>query len=143
MTEEIQTIIADIEIYFPFLFEKGFKIVRAEYYEQNFGNWLVVLNSEKSCIRLLQDRSYVSCSIGPSCVVGGGGIDYALDVVIAFLTEGKARSQKLGIIKPYQEQFQEIAVNIENYIERINQLFQKDFAEYGDELDSLARKMWF
>jgi len=56
---------AQIKSSFNFLFNDGFQIVKI-FDRLGFGNWIIVLQSEKAVIRIIQDREDVSIMIGPS-----------------------------------------------------------------------------
>ena len=68
-SEDNQTkiVTSKIKKYFGFLFEHGFKIDKVDVNGPN-GAWMVVLRSEKCKIRIIEDRSYISCEIAPTWV---------------------------------------------------------------------------
>lgn len=75
---------------FPFLLDEyGFKVSDEKVFE-SFGNWAIVLTSDKYCrIRLTQDRGEVSISFGPDWPDPGweAGPWYDISVVLTALNE--------------------------------------------------------
>ncbi len=61
----IEKPIRDVRAYFPYLFEEGFQILHSTYDPQHFGNWILVLASDKCVIRVVQDRGQIVLLIGP------------------------------------------------------------------------------
>ena len=56
---KIDTIKKDINRYFGYLFNKGFKFHRVEYSPQFFGNWVVELEAPNCMMYLTDDRNWL------------------------------------------------------------------------------------
>jgi len=63
--KKINNIVVQIRKYFGFLFEHDFRIIDKFYDNTNFGNWIVLLRSEKLFLQFVQDRGDLSIIIGP------------------------------------------------------------------------------
>jgi hypothetical protein len=57
-------ILKDVKKHFSFLLDKGYKISKAEYSFQHFGNWVVTFESQKCKIIIIQDRLELLLSFG-------------------------------------------------------------------------------
>jgi len=64
--KKINSNVEQIYSHFGFLFDRdGFEIIDRLYDSQNFGNWTVLLRSDKLFMRIVQDRNDIYLSIGP------------------------------------------------------------------------------
>lgn len=86
---ELYFILKDINRYFSFLFEKGYKIRSAEYAARFNGNWTVQFESQSCIIHIVQDRGNIEISFTPPA--GAKSIkDYiGLVEMISLATQGK------------------------------------------------------
>jgi len=62
---KINNIVNRIRKHFDFLFNRGFEVIDKVYDNQSFGNWIVLLRSDKLFIRFIQDRGDVFLTLGP------------------------------------------------------------------------------
>ena len=63
---ELHFILKDINRYYSFLLEKGFKIRSAEYTAKFNGNWVVQFESKYCIIHIVQDRCNIEISFTPT-----------------------------------------------------------------------------
>ena len=61
----VETIVKNVELYFNFLYEKGFVISNAEYVPQLNGNWDVEFKSQNCFIYIVSDRDEIILDIAP------------------------------------------------------------------------------
>jgi hypothetical protein len=78
-------ILKDVKRHFGFLLDKGYKISKAEYSFQHFGNWVVMFESQKCKIILIQDRLELLLSFAPRKTEVKEG--FSLGTMVYFLTE--------------------------------------------------------
>jgi len=62
---KINDVVKQIRKYFDFLYDRGFETTYKFYDRKAFGNWIVILRSEKYFIRFVQDRGAIFLQIGP------------------------------------------------------------------------------
>jgi hypothetical protein len=140
--EVVQPKISDkIRHWFNWLFDEyGFALATERQFD-SFGNWVVVLQSDKcGRIRIIQDRGEVFLALGPqwSPVSWDAGPWYSLDVVVRYLSDGDDRfDPALGEI---EQQMERLAEKLQCNISAACGLFRSDaFWEKKDELDALQQ----
>ncbi|CAG0963756.1 hypothetical protein ANAEL_00781 [Anaerolineales bacterium] len=64
-TKNIYEALYYIEKHFSFLYNLGFQIVNQHFYNESFGNWIVIFQSQKCILRFIQDRRDIHIEVGP------------------------------------------------------------------------------
>ncbi|MGC8788278.1 MAG: hypothetical protein ACP5Q1_12710 [Anaerolineae bacterium] len=133
----------EIRQLFHYLFDEyGFALAIEQRFE-SFGNWVVVLRSDKcGRIRIMQDRGEVFLALGPqwSPVSWDVGPWYSLDVVVRYLSDGHDRFE--STLGQTEQQIERLAEQLRRYVSPACELFQKDmFEEKRGELDALRQKV--
>jgi hypothetical protein len=110
--KKINNIVDQIQKHFGFLFEHDFRVIDKLYDNANFGNWIVLLRSEKLFIRFVQDRGDLSISIGPHLSYHqlrdtDNLID--VDILIDYIKKKDFDISPRGISKSMMEQLQRLS----------------------------------
>ncbi len=135
--------VEQIQHYFGYLFrDHGFAFAEEQYFS-SFGNWVVVLKSERcACIRITQDRGEVFTDLGPMWWRDRpvDGPWFSLDIVIRLLTVGR-KGFKFSSDRA-EERLQESANVLREYIDPVCVLFQpSEFERHLEELETLRREI--
>lgn len=130
-----------IRHWFCWLFDDyGFTLVTEQHFE-SFGNWAVVLQSDKcGRIRIMQDREEVFLACGPqwSPVSWDVGAWYSLDTVVRYLSNGE--DQFDPVLGETEQQMKRLAEVLQRYMSPACILFQGDvFWVKKCELDALQQ----
>jgi hypothetical protein len=130
-----------IKEHFDYLFtEYGFK-VHSESDFPSFGNWAVVLLSNRCRLRFFQDRGTVFLDLGPPhpSPEWQAGSLHGLNFLIEFLTKGKEMFEyEHGEI---DEQLKRLADALHVYLDQICQAFdQGDLEQDNDELKQFSEQ---
>lgn len=132
-----------INRYFSYLFDDyGFTVSEVQDYA-SFGNWMVLLTSDKCRIRFIEDRGQVTISLGPVSNAPNLNIDawFDLQVVTAYLNQNKFRWDYA--IGDTELQFVRLATTLHPYLDRIIELFTtKSIDEYETALHHLWAEHW-
>jgi hypothetical protein len=139
-------VIKDVKKHFGFLFDKGYTISKTSYSYQNFGNWIITLESQKCTIKLVQDRLELLLSLAPRNAEIKDS--FSLEAMIYFVTKGqiivgsfdgdlswgkKKQYERLSnLLKEYHDQLIPYLDN-DNYLEN-------DFGNYKYDLVLMQRK---
>ena len=134
MEEDIlPTVISEIEKYFHFLFERGFKIQSKTYYPQAFGDWEIVLESPSCQIRIGTDRGEVILGFLP--LKAHSNFAVGLRAAIYFLSRGE---QYIGVYKgnilDSEKQLEMYANLLEKHLDQILPLFGDGHEKYREDL---------
>ena len=129
----------DINRYFKFLFDRGFKFSDSFYDAQYFGNWMVSLESSKCIIEISSDRNELFVAFAS---IKERKSTIGLKPMIYFLSQGQ------NVIGPYEgnlfwgkkKQYQRLASLLEEYIDQITLYFGNDFQKYKEEMISAGKK---
>ncbi len=136
---KLDPILRDIEHYFGFLFDKGYKIYHVK--ELPMGDWEVVLESLDNSIVIYSDHGEINLAFTPidSDIKNQVGIR----AMIYFLSGEQnfiGRYDK-NIASNRQKIFEKLAGLVKEYKDQITPYFGKDFEKYRPEL-ILARKKY-
>jgi hypothetical protein len=153
---DLDEIVKTIEWKFAFLFEKGFMVSNKAFYENEFGNWIVSLDSTMFKIRLRQDKNDIFISFGPiwaSSEIRDFKHFFDLEVILAYLTGeknyypiaskgGKTEAVLEDLSRLTRLHLQEIARLFEpdRFVEKEEELHKLGKELFGQFIDSLRRK---
>jgi hypothetical protein len=133
----LERAIFDINRYFGYLFEDGFKTVGTKYEPQHFGNWMIVLHSSKCGIRIHQDRREIFVIIGPpwaSSNLNETDHYYDLRLIVAFLENSELINMDSDL-RNIESQYEKLAEQLLRYYNQIISLINRsDFANIEKEL---------
>ena len=125
---ELYFILKDINRYFSFLLEKGFKLRYAEYAARFNGNWTVRFESENCIIHIVQDRGNIEVSFTPPS--GAKSIKDYVDLVqmIFLVTQGKTYigGFENSLHWKKKRQFEKISGLLKEYIDQISYYFERN-----------------
>ena len=124
---ELYFILKDINRYFSFLLEKGFKIRSTEYAAKFNGNWTVQFESQNCIIYIVQDRGNIEVSFAPPS--GAKSIKDYIDLVqmISLVTQGKTYigGFENSLHWKKKRQFEKISGLLKEYIDQISYYFER------------------
>jgi len=124
---ELYFILKDINRYFSFLFEEGFKIRSAEYAAKFNGNWTVRFESQNCIINIVQDRGNVEISFTPPS--GAKSIKDYVDLVqmIYLVTQGAVYigGFENSLHWKKKRQFEKLSELLKEYIDQISHYFER------------------
>ena len=132
-----------IEDYFQFLFRDGFQIVD-RYDQLAFGNWIVVLGSEKGLVRFIQDREEISVRMAPPWA--STSIDQSqhyidLSLLVNFLNKTETISLSTRKSLRMTDQFESLRSKLHaHYSEIISLLTSDNFLATEDEIKIFQRR---
>ena len=139
---ELHFILKDINRYFGFLFEKGYKIREAHYSTHSNGNWHVDIESKECVVSIVQDRSEILAYFSPTFGSIPSNDKVSIEAMIYFLSEGK------NIVESYQgnlawskrKQFERLAGLLRTYIDQIAPYFRSTYDEHKAKLKEGERQ---
>lgn len=139
---KVMSINKDINYYFRFLFESGFKIRSIQYFPEKNGNWLVDVESIDFGIQVYSDRNVLNLVLVPA-KVPNNEITISLRAMIYYLTDGR---EFIGDFEGNfawnkAKQFERLARLLKEYIHEITPYFGAEFERYRSELLQ-AQKMY-
>ena len=144
MKKGIDKAVSEIKKYFPDLFDEGYKIVATKYDENNFGNWIIVLHSNKSGIRIMNDRRQIVVLIGPPWALANlekTDHYYDMKIIIAFLEKGSSVDFNADL-QHMELQYEKINQQLHVYYQQIIQLVNSpDFENIEKELHLLYKNI--
>jgi hypothetical protein len=141
--EKIQRnfVLKNIQHYFEFLFEKGYKIRETKY-----GHKYIKLESKDCVISIIKDRGEILVSFSP---VFGSDDDYnnnqiGLEAMMYYLSQGKnyISYAERTRVKSEKEQYKRLANLLKEHTDKIASYFGHAYFEYRDELKK-AEKTYF
>ena len=135
-----ERIVEDIKRYFGFLFDKGYHIRDVRYFPESFGNWYVILECPRYCLRIDYDRSYISILFDPE--KANGRHQFGLESLIYYLSTGK---HFVGYFEgnpawERKKQFERLADLLKQYHDQIASLFVSDFYRLREDLTASQKK---
>ena len=138
--EKIDSVLKDINRYFGFLFERGYKLRSADEYPRLNGNWIVVLESQVCVIHFICDRDAILISFGPLYFER----DYRIGIkaMVYFISKGEhfVGAFQGNLFWNRQKQFKELSILLRDYIDRIEPYFGNGFEKYKEELMAVQIK---
>jgi len=125
--KKVDFIIKNIEHYFGFLFDRGYKIRHAEYSPQFNGNWVVELESSNCVIYITKDRNDLLLEFS-SLRDRNPRNRIVIEKMIYLLSNGQT------IIEPFKgnlawgkkKQFERLSSLLREYIDQITSYFGAD-----------------
>jgi hypothetical protein len=132
-----------IKDYFQFLFRDGFQIVK-KYDHLEFGNWIVILGSEKGLIRFIKDREEIFIRIAPSWA--SISIDQSqhyidLSLLVNFLTKTEAITLTVRKSLEMTDQFKTLRSQFHShYSQIISVLTSNNFSAIEDEIKMFQQR---
>jgi len=128
---ELHFILKDINRYYGFLFEKGFKIRSAKYTANFNGNWVVQFESKYCIIHVVQDRCNIEISFTPT--LGSKLVNNHTDLVQMIYLVTRPQVYVSGfedyIHWKKKRQFNKTASLLREYIDLIFQYFKNNYSE--------------
>jgi hypothetical protein len=140
----IERVLSDLKKYFPYLFDGQFQVVTTKYDKEAFGNWIVVLHSNKCGIRFYQDRRQVFVMMAPhwaSVNLAETNHYFDIEFYIALLENNEnieTESDLQHIELQYEKMSKELLLYYEQIVRLVN---QPDFANIEKELHQLREKV--
>lgn len=129
--------------HFGFLFERGTRVIFADYDTHAFGNFVIVLETTELRISFFRDRGTITTQVGPLWATPNweGEPWYDLIAIVAFLT------QKQVLISGYwkyefddEKQLEQLTKVFLFYYDRIVELFRADaFHKNKEALDLVSQ----
>jgi hypothetical protein len=149
MLEDERSISEKIESHFQFLFDRGFSFRFVEYYPEDMGNWIVILESVDCLVDFTQDRGYIFISFGHN---HSGAHDlhallydfkwFDLMALVYYLSKGK------NYIGHYEEELRDKDKQLERlsritaeYIDKIIPVMGKDFEKHRSNLLAVNKQV--
>ena len=130
-------VINEINAHFGYLFHDGIQIHKV-FDRLAFGNWIVVLNSEKCVIRIIQDRRQISLEAAPSWA----SVDIKdsehftdLNLLVAYL-ENKEKFSSVDKVSSSEDQFKNLGLLLKSHYEEIISFLTSD--EYFKREEEIA-----
>lgn len=139
-------IVEVIEEKFNFLFNEGFSISGKAFYESEFGNWIVALESPRFKIRFRRDRNDLFMSIGP--VWAQSDIRdfkhfFDLEVVLVYLSGDRSYYPVIAKGREIKDALEGLSKLTRLYFKPITNLFEGDeFNEKEKELHKLGKELF-
>jgi hypothetical protein len=123
---ELYFISKNINHYFGFLFEKGYKIRSIEYAPKFNGNWTVELESQNCIIYIVQDRGNIEVSFKHSSSTKSTEDYIDLPQMISLVTQGKIHFSGFEnyIYWKKKRQFEKLSDVLREYIDQISHYFK-------------------
>ncbi len=118
---KIEKVIDELKENLGFLFEEGFVIISSMYDESSFGNWIVVLQSERCLIKLINDRNQISVLFAPAhdAETDISHIEFAdLEFFIAHI-EGRDFLPRISDIQKMDTQYQILSEKLRQYFDQV------------------------
>ena len=132
-----------IRKYFDFLFKDDFEITSTKYDYQNFGNWIIALQSRNEIVRFYQDRGEIYALIGPpwaSRSLDDSQHFFDLRIIVSFLEDSE--SIKIGNTGKLNNQLESLAKIFLNYYTRITSIFNDEsFPQVEEKLKIHRQKL--
>ena len=139
--KKVNSTIKEIERYFGFLYEKGFKIRYTEYSTHISGNWVIEFASNNCTIYIINDRKYISIDFSPvENSLSGDRFDinnlFDLGTMIYYLNKGKIEIGGFRWKLNYQKRkhLQRLSELLEKHIDDITPYFDDNFETHKDDL---------
>jgi hypothetical protein len=138
----IDTVLKDINRYFGFLFERGYKLRSADDYPRVNGNWIVVLESQACVIHITSDRDSIVVDFGPIFLERVGQYRIGIKAMVYYISKGQhfVGTFDENSFWNRQKQYKELAGLLKDYIDQIEPYFGNGFEKYKDELISAQKK---
>lgn len=117
----VEKVINEIKENLGFLFEEGFVIISSMYDERSFGNWIVVLKSEKCLIKLINDRHQISVLFAPAqnSETDINHIDFAELAYFVAHIEGRDFLPQNNDTQKMDVQYQILSARLRQYFDKV------------------------
>ena len=134
-----ESVLREINQYFGFLYDKGFKIQSAAYHPESFGNWEIILKSTSCIVEISNDRNEILVEFVP---LYRKKDRIGLREMIYFLSQGQE------FLSPFEgnlfwgkkKQLKEMASLLQEHVDKMCVYFGESFDEYRAELLSAQKK---
>jgi hypothetical protein len=135
-----QLIVRDLELFFGFLLNGGYKIREFHYFPESFGNWEAQLESPNCLIIISSDRNAILLSFASL----KANINYQIGIepMIYFLSreERFIGNFEGNLFRGKKKQFERMANLLKEYIGQITPYFGDNFENHKNELLSAQNK---
>ena len=146
--EKFHPVVRDINKWFKFLFDRGFKIKYTNFKQNRMMFWSVFLESTDCIIHVFQDRNEIFVSYAPLIYLIEGNGEYrlkdefAIQIMIFYISHGKVfiGSFEKEVYRRRNAQLKTISKLIETYHDSITPCFSKnEFQMKKDEIEIASR----
>lgn len=137
-SKKLDPILRDIEYYFQFLFERGYKVYSIK--ELSMGDWQVTLALDNLGIVIYSDQGDIGIIFTP--IDSDMTYRVGLEGMIYFLSQGRIFVGKLEkhFFNARRKRFEKLASLLKEYIDQITPYFEKDYEKYKHELMLIQQK---
>ncbi len=137
-SKKLAPVLRDIEYYFQFLLDRGYKIHNVK--ELPMGDWQVTLALENCAIVFYSDQGDIGVLFSPI----DSNLNYrvGLDSMIYFLSDEKIFLGKFkkSFFDSRNKIFERLSGLLNEYIDQITPYFEKDYEKYKHELMLIQQK---
>jgi hypothetical protein len=141
--KKLEPVLRDIELYFQFIFDKGYKIRYVK--ELPMGDWEVCLESPNNLIIIGNEQGKITLASSPLSVELVRENLFSLEAIVYFLSKGQKFIGKFEgnlFYRGRKAQFNRLSDLLEEYINQIVLYFGSDFENHKSNLVS-ARNKYF
>lgn len=136
---KIKSILKEVKQYFGFLYEKGYRVQRADYHSEDFGNWDVEFEFKDSVLEISNDRNEIMVYLLP--LDRNSKYRFSIKEMVYFLSRGQKfiDSFKGSLAWGKKKQYLELAELLRNYLDQITPYFGNNFHDHREDLLSAQR----